>query len=178
MNKYSNFLCFEGNTHVATANGIRPIKDIKLGTEIIAFNEKSKTISYDIVTTIAKSLHSLCAIIKFEDGTSLKATVDHPLYIVGKGWCAVNVNRLEEMYGVSVEQLEEGDVCLSINNGELSHSRVISIEVNPCSELFYCLATKNNHSFFANGILAHDVDINRFSQEILQQEGVVVERTC
>lgn len=175
MNKYSNFLCFDGNTNVKTINGIMPIKDIKLGTEIIAFDEKSKTVCSDIVITIAKSLHSLCAIIKFEDGSSLKATVDHPLFVVGKGWCAVNVNGLEEMYGVAVEQLEEGDVCLSLGNGELSHLKVISIEVNPCSELFYCLATKNNHSFFANGILAHDVDINRFSKDCIEQNGIQVD---
>lgn len=175
---YSNFLCFEGSTQVMTVDGLKPIKDVRCGTIVSSYDLENKSIYLDIVTITAKSLHSICSIITFEDGSSIASTVDHPFYVFGKGWCAVNINGLEEMYGVTVKQLEEGDDCLSLKNGELSYSKVISIEVKPCSELFYCLATKTNHSFFANGILAHDVDINRFSEECLKQEGVVVERDC
>jgi len=176
MKKYSKLLCFEDKTLVRTETDVLQIKDIQPGSHIISYDEKLKKTCTDIVVCTAKSLHSRCAIISFEDGSSLKSTIDHPLYVVGKGWCSVNIDGLKEMYGVSVRQLEAGDVCLSLEGGKISRLKIQSIEVKPCSELFYCLATKNNHSFFANGILAHDVDINRFSQEDLIREGVVVER--
>ena len=175
MKKISKILCFDKNTLVATKTGDTLITKIKPGMEILAFEEQTLSYGADVVTATAKSKHDQCAIIRFDDGTSLKATIDHPLFVNGKGWCAVNVDGLEKKYGVTVRQLEEGDLCLSLKNNIMSNSRVVSIEVKPCSEFFYCLATKNNHSFLANGVVAHDVDIKRFSDEQLTNEGVIVE---
>lgn len=175
MKKISKILCFDENTIVATKLDSTLIANIKPGTEIIAFEEQTASYEIDVVTATAKSMHDQCAVIKFEDGTTLKATIDHPLFVCRKGWCAVRVDGLEEKYGVSVKQLEVGDLCLSLKNDIVSNSIVTSIEVKPCHEYFYCLATKNSHSFMANGIVAHDVDINRFSDEQLTNEGVIVE---
>lgn len=175
MNHFSIFLCFEGNTKILTADGLQSISNIKCGATIQSFDIKSNSICTDIVSTTAHSLHSICAIIGFEDGSSLMATVDHPIYVIGKGWCAVKTDNMEETYGVSVKQLKEGDACIQVKNNAITSSKVQNIEIKNCSERFYCLSTKEHHNFIANNTLVHDVDINRFSQECIKQEGIIVE---
>ena len=44
---------------------------------------------------------------EFENGISIKCTIDHPLFVEGKGWCAVNDNGIDEMYGVKGSDIYE-----------------------------------------------------------------------
>lgn len=172
MKKYSNILCFDKTTSIKTIRGMLKIKDIKPGDYIVSYDDELKDKCIDTVMCTAESIHDICAIVVFDNGTRLKATVDHPLMVITKGWCAVSTDGIEKMYGVSVRQLEIGDECLLVDGDKISATKVISIEVIPCSEIFYCLATKETHSFIANGIVVHDVDIKRFSKEYLDREGV------
>lgn len=174
MKKHSRILCFDENTTVETEKGTSNIKSIVPGTIITAYDIETGSLVKDVVTKTAQSLHALSALIIFEDGTSLNSTVDHPLYVQDKGWCAVRIDGLKEMYGVGVKQLEEGDYCLAVKVGKVVPLKVLSIKVDSCSETFYCLSTERFKDFIANGIVSHDVDISRFSKEVLSQEGVIV----
>lgn len=171
---YSKILCFDENTSVKVLKGYVLIKDIVPGTEIVSYDSLNKVLCIDKIKAIAKSLHDICAVLLFENGTSIRCTIDHPLFVEGKGWCAVNVNYNDEMYGVKVSQLNEGDFCLLLRENEVLLTKLISINRVECSESFYCITTENFHTFFANNILAHDVNIDKFKQETLLNEGVIV----
>lgn len=172
MEKYSHILCIEENTKISILAGTVCIKDIRSGTEIISYDAKTGLEAIDIVTAISKSMHSQCAIVTFENGAALRATKDHPLFVKDKGWCAVDVYGIKEMYGVKVKQLVEGDECLFFKDGKFIHTKVESIEIQDCSEPFYCLSTQDTHCFLANGVVVHDVEISRFSEEQLKCEYV------
>lgn len=176
MNKYSKILCFDGKTAVKTQDGSSLIKDIVPGTEIVSYDCLNNALCVDKVIATAKSLHKLCAVLLFEDGTSIKCTADHPLFVKDKGWCAANSNNIDEMYGVKVTQLKEGDVCSLLIENEMSSIRLVSINRMECSEFFYCISTEKYNNFFANSILAHDICVDKFSQAFMLREGIIVNR--
>lgn len=174
MKIYSKILCFDETSMVTTTIGDTLIKEITPGVEVLSYDEEKGTLIVDIVTSVAKSQHSRCAIIDFENGIYLKSTVDHPLFVQNKGWCSVETSGIKEMYGVGVEQLNVGDSCVFFKDKRYLSTKVKSISIQACSEMFYCLSTKTKHNFLVNGIVAHDVDINRFSLDTLRKEGVEV----
>lgn len=174
MRNYNKFICFCETTLVSTTNGAKRIKDIRVGDNVVSYDDKLNEVYVDTVTHTAESAHNICAIIMFDNGTTLKATVDHPLMVAIKGWCAVSTDGIEKMYGVCVKQLEVGDECMMCEGDKVSVTTVTSIEVIPCSEIFYCLATKKTHNFLANGIVARGFDLNSFSKKSIDQEGVKV----
>ena len=130
----------------------------------------------ETVVAVAQSMHNICAVLVFENGITIKCTLDHPLYIEGKEWCAVSVNGCNEMYDIKVAQLEVGDFCLLLEDDKIMSTKLISISKIKCSETFYCISTERYHNFFANCFLAHDVNIDRFQLDFLSQECVIVNR--
>jgi intein/homing endonuclease len=176
MNKYCKILCFDEKVSVKTQKGNIQIKDIVPGMEVVSYDLYNNVLCADKVIATAKSLHEVCAILLFENGISIKCTIDHPLFVEGKGWCAVNDNGIDEMYGVKVTQLKEGANCYLLNGNKISLTKLISIKIIKCSESFYCISTEKNHNFFASNILAHDVRIDIYTSEILSEEGVIVTR--
>ena len=113
MKKYSNILCFDKTTSIKTIRGMVKIKDIRPGDYIVSYDDELKDKCIDTVMYTAESIHGICAIVVFDNGTRLKATVDHPLMVITKGWCAVSIDGIEKMYGVNVRQLEIGDECFA-----------------------------------------------------------------
>lgn len=175
MEKYSRILCLDGHSKISTLVGNIPIKDIRPGMKVLSYDITNNKIVTDTVTAVAKSTHSRCATVNFDGASLLKMTLDHPLYVTGKGWCAVNKNDHEGMYGVQVKSLEERDACLMFVNDELRPTAVSRITVSDCSDAFYCLMTCHCHNFLANGIVAHDVNLMRFTPEFLKGKGIEIQ---
>lgn len=172
MEKYSRILCLDGQSEISTIVGNIPIRNISPGMKVLSYDIANHKIVTDTVTAVAKSTHSRCATVNFDGTSSLRMTLDHPLYVIRKGWCAVNTDGYGGMYGVQVESLEERDACLLFINDELTSTAVSRITVSDCSGVFYCLMTCNYHNFLANGVVAHDVNLMRFSPEFLKEEGI------
>ena len=94
------------------------------------------------------------------DGSSnleLMCTPDHPIYVVGKGWAAHRAFKADE----STAQLGVGDRVLELHSGSCRECIVESIqEIELESEVMtYCLSVDSHQSFFANGMLVHNVSV-------------------
>ena len=94
---------------------------------------------------------------KFENGTVNKFSPAHPYWVVGKGWCVLDLIEAESELSFSVNQLAVGDTVIFYLNGILHHTTLLSIEKTGIFVEMYNLEfVKNNHCFFANGILVHN----------------------
>jgi intein/homing endonuclease len=93
----------------------------------------------------------------FENGESVKCTIDHPLYVIDKGWSSFSDELSNTLYSLEnkVAKIEIGDVVKLYDE----NTKIISIDVIHEDVLVYNLQDiENNHNFFANNVLVH----NRF----------------
>ena len=92
---------------------------------------------------------------ELENGEFLKCTIDHPVYVEDKGWSSFDNNLSNKLYTIEskIGKIEIGD-CLKLLKGS---SKIVNINMIEETTLVYNLQDiKNNHNFFANGILAHN----------------------
>lgn len=174
MKHYSKIICLTADAMISTPSGELRIDSIEPGMEVIGYDVQAAKCIPDTVVKTARSLHDHCAKVSFENGSSFVLTVDHPIYVEDKGWCVVCMNEDKCAYGVNVEQLNVGDVCVVLSQGEVARVKVASIDLMTCSEDFFCFLTAKSHSFFANGILVRDVNINYLTQEQIEANHVIV----
>lgn len=158
--KYSNILCFAGKTLIKKANGQDSvISELKVGELIKTYNFETVQLVDKPILRIAKSFHSVISKILLSDNTEIICTSDHPIYIVGKGWCSVNTKDVFTNYGVNVNSIKEGDKCLGFErNSLLKEMEIVSIETLVGDFEMFAIATENNN-FIANNILVHDENL-------------------
>lgn len=163
-------ICFSKNVYIHTINCLKSIKNVKSGDIILTFNLALYQLQVFKCDMIASSLHHYANRIHFTNGTITESTLDHPYYVQGKGWCAVDGAMNEEHYGLSVGALEVGDRCICLENGVIGTTEVKEIETITGTFEMYNISGGENHNFFANGILAHDenlaeLDLDRYGVE-------------
>lgn len=44
----------------------------------------------------------------------LESTVEHPFFVYGRGWASYRPERTYQRYGLRVQRLQVGDVCVSL----------------------------------------------------------------
>ncbi len=159
MNNFSEIICFCSDTEIITTNGSKLIKQIKPNDIVISYNHNLGITEEIIVERIASSKHSQIAKITFENSSSVKSTIDHPLWVVGKGWCSVNPVTTNENYDLKVNQLIAGDKCIFFDNYQLSEVEITHIDNIFGDFEMYIISGGTNHCFFANGILVHDENV-------------------
>ncbi len=151
--------CFPAGTKVMTKYGQRNIEDIKDGTIVLTYNEKTGKQEYNIVkrhrkiTNPNEKLYTL----RFDDGATLKLTHLHRVYIF----------RNNETSYISAEKLIVGDKVLYAD-GSLHEIKAIIYE--DYDSPVYNLEVANTHNFYVgnNSILVHNITINIL--EIVKQD--------
>lgn len=131
--------CLEENTNIIIRDGIKPIKDLQIGDEVLSSN--NHTITYDVVVDKVFSGNQPVYEINLKNGFKVTATRDHRF-------------KTEERY-LEVKYLRPGDKLKTIGWLYCEESTIESIEfigVKPT----YDIETKNYHCFFANKILSHN----------------------
>lgn len=170
----SNFICFAEDTHIGLADGSSTtIANICVGESIFAYDEASDELVVVRVETVASSFHTRHVVLSLDDGTTLACTEDHPLWVDNKGWCAVESHKAEENYGLATKHLSIDDKLLVIRNGVLMPVGLRSIEPVLRPSRMWIIGTGGNHTFFANGVLAHDENVA--SLDLSMTHGVTVE---
>lgn len=94
--------CVSADTLVTLADGDKiKIEDIKNGTSILSYNEKTNSIEYDVVNEVViQELDKEWVELVFDNGSVLKCTADHPI-LTTDGW--VNAENLEETHILILE---------------------------------------------------------------------------
>ena len=101
---------------------------------------------------------------EFSDGTNLKATLDHPIYVINKGWANyagepedynnVSFEGTKPTKKIEVEKIEIGDV-VKLHNGDV---KLVNMSVIEESTLVYNLSEiEKYHTYFANNVLVHNL---------------------
>jgi hypothetical protein len=144
--------CFTGDAQVSLGDGTcKAINGVRPGDQVLARCEG--TIGPALVLRVDSVIHDDLVRLRFNDGTELVCTDDHPIHVEGKGWCAVDPTRAQRE--LLVVPLEVGDVCLMLANGSTRTVLLTALSKEPAPRMTYNLTTAQG-SYFANGILVSD----------------------
>lgn len=79
--------CFPPGVLIETETGKIPIEQLKINQKVKSFSEKDKkNVDNTIVELYENPYDGVLITIEFEDGTTVKATPEHPFYVKGKGF--------------------------------------------------------------------------------------------
>lgn len=137
--------CLPPETLILMATGEwMAIVDVRVGDEIVTRSGNKKVT--EIITRVNRVMYE----ITFADGRILRASEDHPIYVVGRGYAAVNpgVGGNYKDLGIP-EQLYVGDFVLDADGKE---NEIVSIEEIDYPHMVYTFAESE---FYANGMLVY-----------------------
>jgi hypothetical protein len=160
-----NAPCFVAGTQILLENGLtKNIEDVVVGDYVMSFDLKNNEPKVSkVLNTFSKTIDKVVKY-EFSDGSTLKATADHPIYVTSKGW-ANYLGEPEQYNNVSSEEtkptkklevakIEIGDV-VKLYNGEV---KLVNMNVIEKSTLVYNLSEiEKYHTYFANNILVHNL---------------------
>lgn len=114
---------FMRGTQLNVANGdIKKVEDLSSDDFLRCAAESDDVlVNASIVTSIKVSAGS--ATIVFETGierqqVALKCQIEHPFFVLGKGWSSCNPRKSGENYGLDCELLQVDDVCIVLTRKE------------------------------------------------------------
>jgi len=158
--------CFVKETKITMSdNTLKNIEDVKIGDEVISWNEETKKLSTAKVIKLKRPIHKNMVTIEWEHGVTTN-TFDHPFYSVTKNeWISYKPELTSDRYDFDdVQQLEVGnptnpigDIGLSLDkNNKLVESKILSVKENIEETQTYIFELDKDNTFFANGILTHN----------------------
>jgi hypothetical protein len=151
-------VCFIAGTKVLMADGTeKNIEDVKIGEEVVSFNEETKENQIKSVIGTKSPMHNDLVKYTYSNQTEITSTFDHPFYVDGLGLASYKPELTTERYnlGREVNQIKVGDLVY-VSNG-VSKTAIKSIEELPMEDTqTYIITVDGNHNFYANGILVHN----------------------
>jgi len=149
--------CFAEGTEITMADGsFKSIEDIQVGDRVLSYNPEAGKTESDEVLELYSTTNNNMMKMKFSDGTVIHSTFDHPYYVKDKGWCSLKPDVTKEIIvNISdVGQLEKGDICLTLVDGELKEIKLVQFkEITVMQKTYTIKRLRKNNSFFAEGIL-------------------------
>lgn len=136
--------CFDKDTPISTPIGFKKIHELKVGDEVLSFDEKNN-IETDIVSEIFVHENSELFSYSLSNGKTIYATENHPVLVNGKEFKPISE--------VSVNDY------LTDENGE---NVFINSSVYDRTDFSYNIEVQKNHTYIANGILVHNKNVVTF----------------
>lgn len=150
-----NAPCFVAGTEIEIEGDVKNIEDVTEGDTVLTYNFDCDCIEPKEVIRVTSREVLQTVIYTLDNSSTLEATLDHPLYVEGKGWSSQDPALSNHMYdiGSDISKIEEGD-SVKLSNGS---AIISSIEIKLTPTVVYNLAeVADNHNFFANKVLAHN----------------------
>ena len=135
---------FTAGTLVATANGLVPIEDIKIGDKVWAYNETNQTKSLQEVTHLIRGEgNKTLTDITLDSGEVITATSNHPF------WAVADHNWTE------AGELTLDNILLNINE---YNTTISNLTTYTKEDVVYNLTVANDHTYFVgrDGVLGHN----------------------
>jgi hypothetical protein len=151
--------CFAGDTLINTPEGWKKILDLEQGAPVWSWDfQNSESITAKVRAIVEPQVRSNQVELIFGNGLiKLHATVDHPFYVRGKGWCAYDPAAwTSDVDYVSVKKLARNDMCHIMNssNGKLEPMKFTGARPADYQKV-YTLDLDSGFCYFAGGILVH-----------------------
>lgn len=160
-----NAPCFVAGTQILLENGLtKNIEDVSVGDYVVSFDLVNSESKIGKVLNIFSKKTDKIVEYNFSDGSTLKATLDHPIYVINKGWCnylgepeqhnSVLSEVKNPIKKIEIEKIRIDDV-VKLHNGYVKLVDMIVIEE---STLVYNLSEiEKYHTYFANNVLVHNL---------------------
>ncbi|HYC56547.1 MAG TPA: polymorphic toxin-type HINT domain-containing protein [Candidatus Binatia bacterium] len=155
--------CFRGDTAVATPEGPRAIRDLRVGDKVWSIDEKtSKKVAARVSDTHVRPAAALRTIRAGEE--LLRTTDEHPFWVEGKGWTtAAQVavgDKLRAASGdaVTVTANARSDGAAFYAGYEKPSVQRVSLSAFSADELVYNIEVEGTHSFLVgrSEVLVHN----------------------
>ena len=151
-----NAPCFVAGTQITMADGsIKNIEDVAAGESVLTFNHETNTNEVKKVYNVIAKKVDRTVLYEFEDGKTLEATVDHPLYSPQEGYVSFDPGATELMYGMKVSSIEIGTSIMQEDKTELKVVK-INLKVDNSPTVYNLHSVEDNHNFYANSLLVHN----------------------
>ncbi|EMN90601.1 toxin HINT domain protein [Leptospira weilii str. UI 13098] len=134
--------CFTAGTLVHTSTGAKKIEEVKVGDQVLSWDEESGEQEYHrVVKTFQREVNVVYTIV-YSNGTQVETTDEHPFYIENKGW-------------VPAKDLRSGDRSVLSNEKTLE---IESIRISERTTTVYNFEVEDAHSYYVSevGILVHN----------------------
>ena len=152
----SNSPCFVEGTPILMEDGsYLNIENVKVGDKVLSFDFKTnEPKSSNVLNIFSKKVDKVVKY-KFESGKELIGTMDHPIYVIDKGWSSYSDELSNTLYSLEtpVKKIEIGDVIKLHNETQvLTNTEILEGEytVYNLSEIETC------HNYYANDVLVHN----------------------
>ncbi len=134
--------CFPAGTTVATADGEKPIEDIKVGDEVWARDQVTGESRLQKVTSLFNKQADDMMTITLTDGGKVPVTTEHPFYTPDRGW-------------VESGDLKVGDKLLQRDGKTAVIAEITRITK---TTTVYNFAVANDHNYYvgASNLLVHN----------------------
>ena len=161
--------CFLPGTLITMADGTyKAIEDVVVGDLVISVIEGTQEIVENKVIQVVESFRKELFEITLDNGNKFTTTNDHPIWVEGKGWSAVNKEFSASVYkNLTISSINVGDSLFSLD----SNPKIVSIENSELeSSWTYTFATENVQAlnYFAADILAHNKAVTGASGALVQ----------
>tara|TARA_R100001594_G_C4033523_1_gene261765 strand:- start:634 stop:1833 length:1200 start_codon:yes stop_codon:yes gene_type:complete len=150
--------CFVKGTKITMRDySQKNIEDVEIGDLVLTYDIENKELVNNVVLATSSPVNKNFVRITFEDGTINENVLDHPYWVVDKGWSSVRPDWTKETHKMDCEQLNVGDVCLkSIEDDKVLEQKITKIEKFDKEQITYNLTIENTENYFANDILVHN----------------------
>jgi len=150
-----NAPCFVEGTQISLPDGSsKSIEDIKVGDEVLTYNFVAKVNEAKPVEAITSKVVSKTVEYTFDDGTTIEATLDHPLYCNVHGWVSSDPDYSKDKYDLDVKLISIGCEILKADG---TVAKIVKIEIKNDEKVVYNLRqVKDNHNYYVYQRLAHN----------------------
>ena len=152
----ANAPCFVAGTKIQMENGTtKNIEDVVVGDSIVSFDFTNDETKINKVLNIFSKKVDKIVIYEFSNGGILKSTLDHPIFVNGKGWSAFDNVLSNNLYQLDtpVQKIEIGDSVKLINTNAVLEKVTL---LNEETKVYNLSKIEINHNYFANDILVHN----------------------
>jgi|GEM_PF-2810813 len=151
--------CFVAGTKITMAdNSLKNIEDVKVGDVIKSYDVNSNQVLNEPVLQLEAPINTFLVQLTFANGTVTTNTTNHRYYVKNKGWAAYDPAAAFAKYKIQVSPLVIGDTVITYSDGVVSSTILLNAQpVLGPHQTYNLSAIQDTHTFFANGILVHNV---------------------
>ena len=137
----------------------------------MTWNENTKLIEPRQITSLMIPVIDNIYDIELSDGRILQVTDSHPLMLSNGEWGAFDVEKCQRdhnwMEGINSHEIKVGDSLFSMTDAIMFDRtddvglEIISINENTEMQVHNLRGVEENHNFFANGMMVHNLQNNQ-----------------